>query len=134
MTISKSSNGSIVVNQPQSESVSLLNQFKRIKSNIVKIQSSSRKMEFDLKNLKQELNNTKSDFETEISIVSVCLLFTSIKIRLIHRKISMELQRFLPHAKNIMTVARGSMVHIKFDRVLSFIRTASYVNSLKRRA
>lgn len=73
MTISKSSNGSIVVNQPETESVSLLGQFKKIKSNVVKIQSSNRQMAYDLKELKRDLNSTKNDLETEISLVAVSL-------------------------------------------------------------
>ena len=71
MTISKSSNGSIIVNQPETESVSLLSQFKKIKSNVVKIQSNNKQMADDLNELKRELNSTKNDLQTEISLVAV---------------------------------------------------------------
>lgn len=71
MTISKSSNGSIVINQPESESVSLLNQFKKIKNNVIKIQSNSKQIADELKNLKREFNTTKNDLETEINLVAV---------------------------------------------------------------
>ena len=41
MTMSKSSNGSIIINKPQTESVSLLGQFKNLQRNIVKLKLSN---------------------------------------------------------------------------------------------
>ena len=44
MTMSKSSNGSIIINKPQTESVSLLGQFKNLQKNIVKLKLSNTKI------------------------------------------------------------------------------------------
>ena len=71
MTMSKSSNGSIVINKPESESVSLLGQFKSLQRNIVKIKLSNDKMASGLEQVKLELNQTKNDLSSEISIVAV---------------------------------------------------------------
>ena len=71
MTMSKSSNGSIVINKPESESVSLLGQFKSLQRNIVKIKLSNDKMASGLEQVKLELNQTKNDLSSELSIVAV---------------------------------------------------------------
>ena len=71
MTMSKSSNGSIVINKPESESVSLLGQFKSLQRNIVKIKLSNDKMASGLEQVKSELNQTKNDLSSELSIVAV---------------------------------------------------------------
>ena len=44
MTMSKSSNGSIIINKPKTESVSLLGQFKNLQKNIVKLKLSNTKI------------------------------------------------------------------------------------------
>ena len=71
MTMSKSSNGSIVINQPETESVSLLSQFKSLQRNIVKIKLSNDKMASGLKEVKSELNQTRNDLAAELSQVAV---------------------------------------------------------------
>ena len=71
LTMSKSSNGSIVINKPETESVSLLNQFKALQKNIVKIKLSNDKMASGLENIKSELNQTKNDLTAELSLVAV---------------------------------------------------------------
>lgn len=71
MTMSKSSNGSIVINKPESESVSLLGQFKSLQRNIVKIKLSNDKMASGLEQVKFDLNQTKNDLSSELTIVAV---------------------------------------------------------------
>ena len=71
MTMSKSSNGSIVINKPETESVSLLSQFKSLQRNIVKIKLSNDRMATGLAEVKSELNQTKSDLASELSQVAV---------------------------------------------------------------
>ena len=71
MTMSKSSNGSIVINKPETESVSLLSQFKSLQRNIAKIKLSNDRMASGLAEVKSELNQTKTDLESELSQVAV---------------------------------------------------------------
>ena len=71
LTMSKSSNGSIVINKPETESVSLLGQFKILQKNIVKMKLSNDKMASGLEEVKSELNQTRSDIISELNIVSV---------------------------------------------------------------
>ena len=71
MTMSKSSNGSIVINKPETESVSLLGQFKSLQRNIVKIKLNNDKMASGLEEVKSDLNQTKNDLTAELSIVAV---------------------------------------------------------------
>ena len=71
MTMSKSSNGSIIINKPETESVSLLSQFKNLQKNIVKIKLNNDKMASGLERVKSELNQTKSDLMSELNIVAV---------------------------------------------------------------
>ena len=73
MTMSKSSNGSIVINKPETQSVSLLSQFKSLQRNIVKIKLNSDKMASGLKQVKSELKQTKNDLSSELSIVAVSI-------------------------------------------------------------
>ena len=74
MTMSKSSNGSIVINKPETESVSLLSQFKSLQRNIVKIKLNNDKMVSGLEQVKTELNQTKNDLTSELSIVAVSIV------------------------------------------------------------
>ena len=71
MTMSKSSNGSIVINKPETESVSILTQFKSLQRNIVKIKLSNDRMASGLKEVKSELNQTRNDLAAELSQVAV---------------------------------------------------------------
>ena len=71
MTMSKSSNGSIVINKPETESVSLLGQFKSLQRNIAKIKLNSDKTASELEHLKSDLNQTKNDLTSELNIVAV---------------------------------------------------------------
>ena len=71
LTMSKSSNGSIVINKPETESVSLLGQFKNLQKNIAKIKLNNDKMAFGLEQVKSELNQTKNDLISELNIVAV---------------------------------------------------------------
>ena len=73
MTMSKSSNGSIVINKPETQSVSLLSQFKSLQRNIVKIKLNNDKMASGLEQVKSELNQTKNDLSSELSIVAVSI-------------------------------------------------------------
>ena len=71
MTMSKSSNGSIVINQPENESVSLLSQFKSLQRNIVKMKLKTDKTAVGLDLVRSELNQTKNDLTSELNIVAV---------------------------------------------------------------
>ena len=80
MTMSRSSNGSIVINKPETESVSLLSQFKSLQRNIAKIRLSNNKMASGLGEMKSELNQTRNDLTAELSQVAVSLLLIDISI------------------------------------------------------
>ena len=69
--MSRSSNGSIIVNKPKSESVSLMSQFKKIESNLIQIKSSNVEIAAELENLKSEFNKSRDDLQTELNIVAV---------------------------------------------------------------
>ena len=71
MTISRSTNGSIIVQEPQNESVTLLKQFKALERNIKTIKSSNEVLEKNQKIIQRELNRTRNDLQAEINIVSV---------------------------------------------------------------
>ena len=71
MTMSKSSNGSIIINKPQTESVSLLGQFKNLQRNIVKLKLSNTQIATELQHVKSELNQTKNDLSSELNVVAV---------------------------------------------------------------
>lgn len=74
MTMSKSSNGSIVINKPERTSTPLLGQFKSLQRNIVQIKLNNEKMASGLNEVRSELNQTKNDLSSELSLVAVSLL------------------------------------------------------------
>ena len=71
MTMSRSTNGSIIVQKPQSESVTLLKQFKSLENNINKIISTNEVLGANVEILQKEFNKTRNDLQMEINIVSV---------------------------------------------------------------
>ena len=70
--MSRSTNGSIIVQNPKSDSVSLLSQFKALEKNIKIIKSTNELLEASLSRIKDEFNKTKNDLQVEINLVSVC--------------------------------------------------------------
>jgi len=72
LTMSRSTNGSIIVQNPKSDSVSLLSQFNALEKNIKIIKSTNELLEASLSTIKDELNKTKNDLQMEINLVSVC--------------------------------------------------------------
>ena len=70
--MSRSTNGSIIVQNPKSDSVSLLSQFNALEKNIKIIKSTNELLEASLSIIKDELNKTKNDLQMEINLVSVC--------------------------------------------------------------
>ena len=124
MTMSKSSNGSIIINKPQTESVSLLGQFKNLQKNIVKLKISNTNIATQLEHVKSELNQTKNDLSSELNVVAVRkispinagLLYCYSYFDFIFRKISMGLPLFQHHVKSILKEVQEQMDHIRFDQ------------------
>ena len=71
MTMSRSTNGSIIVHKERSDSVSLLTQFEKLEKNINRIVSTNELLEAHLETIHEELNKTKNDLQMDINLVSV---------------------------------------------------------------
>ena len=85
MTMSRSTNGSIIVHKEKSESVSLLSQFKSLEENINRIISTNENIEDRLETIHGELNQTTNDLQIDINLVLVShhLILLKISIPLI---------------------------------------------------
>ena len=71
MTMSRSTNGSIIVHKERSDSVSLLTQFQKLEKNINRIVSTNELLDAHLETIHEELNKTKNDLQMDINLVSV---------------------------------------------------------------